>query len=110
MVYDGNWGADSGHSTIQVVDISVAGTIALGAVVPVTGQIESRWQMNEFQGALRTISQSGSNWSNGPAPTVETFRVENAKTVTPLGKLTLRLPERENFEERSVRRHPEAMR
>ncbi len=98
MVFDGTWGTDSGHSTIQVVDISdPAGKITLGAEVAVTGQIENRWEMDETDGVLRTVSQAGSTWSNGPAPTVETFRVESAQTVTPLGKLTLELPKRENL-------------
>jgi hypothetical protein len=98
MVYDAAWGPDTGHSTIQVVDISdPAGTLVAGATVPVNGQIESRWQMDEYQGVLRVVSQSGSTWANGPAPVVETFRVQSAQVLQPLGKLALTLPARENL-------------
>jgi hypothetical protein len=102
MVFDGTWGADTGHSTIQVVDISdPAGHLVLGSQVPVLGQIESRWQMDEYDGVLRVLSQSGSTWTNGPPPTVETFQVATAQSLAPLGKLTLSLPQRENL--KSVR-------
>ena len=102
MTYDGAWGADTGHSTIQVVDISdPAGRLALGAAFAVSGQIENRWQMDEANGVLRVVSQSGSTWTNGPPPVVETFTVKSAASVTPLGRLTLTLPRRENL--KSVR-------
>ena len=102
MVYTGNWGPDTGHSTIQVVDISdPAGHLVMGALVPVNGQIESRWQMDELSGVLRVVSQSGSTWANGPPPVVETFTVESAQKVVPLGNMTLTLPKRENL--KSVR-------
>jgi hypothetical protein len=102
MVYDGQWGADTGHSTIQAVDISdPTGQLGIGANVRVSGQIESRWQMDELDGVLRVVSQSGSTWANGPPPVVETFTVKDALTITPLGKLTLTLPKRENL--KSVR-------
>jgi hypothetical protein len=102
MVYDGRWGADTGHSTIQAVDISdPTGQLGIGANVPVNGQIESRWQMDELDGVLRVVSQSGSTWANGPPPVVETFTVNDAQTIAPLGKLTLTLPKRENL--KSVR-------
>jgi hypothetical protein len=102
MVYDGRWGADTGHSTIQAVDISdPTGQLGIGANVPVSGQIESRWQMDELDGVLRVVSQSGSTWANGPPPVVETFTVKDAQTIAPLGSLTLTLPKRENL--KSVR-------
>ena len=102
MVYTGTWGPDTGHSTIQVVDISdPAGRLVSGAQVPVNGQIESRWQMDELSGVLRVVSQSGSTWANGPPPVVETFTVKSAQNIAPLGKLTLTLPKRENL--KSVR-------
>ena len=102
MVYDGFWGANTGHSTIQTVDISdPAGHLVLGALVPVNGQIENRWQMDELDGVLRVISQSGSTWANGPPPVVETFKIESAQRIVPLGKLTLTLPKQENL--KSVR-------
>jgi uncharacterized secreted protein with C-terminal beta-propeller domain len=102
MVYDNTWGTDTGHSTIQVVDIAdPSGKLVAGATVPVNGQIENRWEMDEFEGVLRVISQSGSTWSNGPAPVVETFRVQSAQVLQPLGKLPLTLPTKENL--KSVR-------
>jgi hypothetical protein len=102
MVYNGAWGPDTGHSTIQVVDISdPRGRLVAGAQVPVNGQIESRWQMDELSGVLRVVSQSGSTWANGPPPVVETFTIESAQHIAPLGKLTLTLPKRENL--KSVR-------
>ncbi len=102
MNFDGTWGSNTGHSTIQVVDISdPGGKLALGAELAVTGQIESRWQMDEYEGVLRVLSQSGSTWANGPAPTLETFKIVSAQSLSPLGKLTLTLPESENL--KSVR-------
>jgi hypothetical protein len=102
MVFDGTWGADTGHSNIQVVDISdPSGHLVAGALVPVNGQIENRWQMDETGGVLRVVSQSGSTWANGPPPVVETFTVASAASVTPLGTLSLTLPRRENL--KSVR-------
>jgi hypothetical protein len=102
MIFDGAWGPNTGHSTIQVVDISdPAGHLVMGAQVDVNGQIESRWQMDELSGVLRVVSQSGSTWANGPPPVVETFTVQSAQSIVPLGRLTLTLPKRENL--KSVR-------
>jgi hypothetical protein len=99
MVYDGTWGTDTGHSTIQVVDISDPdGDLVAGAQVAVAGQIESRWQMDEYQGVLRVLSQAGTAWTSGPAPTLETFTVTSATEIVPLGTLTLTLPQRENLQ------------
>lgn len=93
LEWNGNWGdQESGHSTIQVIDISdPAGDLVEGAKVEVKGQIESRWQMDEHEGVLRVISQPGAWWSNG-VPSVQTFQVNSSVDMTPLGNLDLTLP------------------
>lgn len=83
-------------STIQVIDISdPAGKLALGAAVEVSGQIDSRWQMDEHDGVLRVISQPFA-WRIDSEPEIQTFRVASSQTLTPLGrtKMTLPRPER----------------
>ncbi len=83
-----NW--EQTGSEIQVVDISdPSGVMDEGARIPVAGAIDSRWQMDEHEGVFRVISQPG--WSV-TAPTVETFRIQDASTITPLGHLQMTLP------------------
>lgn len=99
-----NWnGQGQQNSVIQVVDITnPAGLLVKGADVPVEGQITSRWQMDEYQGVLRVVSQYGNTWQNGTKnPKVQTFQVQNASTVVPLGHTDLILPKPESL--RSVR-------
>ncbi len=94
-------GGNQGKSTIQVVDISdSSGKLVEGASVEAAGQITSRWQMNEHEGILRVISQPGM-WWQGDVPRVQTFTVNSAQDVTPLGSLDMVLPEPETL--RSVR-------
>jgi len=94
-----DWNAGTGHSTIEVVDISdPAGDLVKGASVPVQGQIESRWQMDEYQGVLRVVSQPGAGWGSIDTPVVETFQVVSAQQLTPLGQLTMTLPRPENLQ------------
>jgi hypothetical protein len=84
-------GSSQGHSTIQVVDISDnAGLLHKGAAVQAAGMIESRWQMDEYQGVLRVISQPGI-WENG-VPRVQTFQVNSSDSITPIAALDLTLP------------------
>jgi Beta propeller domain len=94
-----NWENDDGnHSSIQVVDISdPAGQMKLGASVEVDGQIESRWQMDEYEGTLRVISQEGSGWGSDLMPSVETFTIVSSDELNPLGHLAMRLPRPENL-------------
>jgi hypothetical protein len=71
-----SWASDgsSASGSIQVVDISdPGGQIEPGAVVPIAGMIESRWQMDEHEGVLRVISQPG--WNGLSTPLVETFQI-----------------------------------
>lgn len=94
-----SWGWDEGMgSVIDVVDISAGdGTLSAGASVSVQGSVFSRWQMNEYQGVLRVISQPG--WTLDPV--IETFEVVSAQEFTPLGQGTLTMPMPESL--RSVR-------
>ncbi|HVH43413.1 MAG TPA: beta-propeller domain-containing protein [Labilithrix sp.] len=96
-------GATNASSVIQVVDITdPTGKLKKGADVPVAGQINNRWQMDEYQGVLRVVSQFGSGWGGGSVnPKVQTFTVASATSVTPLGSTELILPVPESL--RSVR-------
>ncbi|WP_437753314.1 beta-propeller domain-containing protein [Sorangium sp. So ce1389] len=95
-------GTDEGHSTIQIIDISdPGGALVEGASVEATGQIESRWQMDEHEGVLRVISQPGLWWNNDAKPGVQTFSVASSEEITPLGYTELTLPRPETL--RSVR-------
>jgi hypothetical protein len=85
-------------SNIQVVDIAdPAGDLALGASIPLHGSVESRWQMDEFDGVLRVISQP-TVWRSNDPPYVQTFRVESSAKVTPLASVPVRLPRPENLQ------------
>lgn len=85
-------------ATIQVVDISdPAGDIREGTTVEVAGQIESRWQMDEYEGVLRVISQPG-DWGSLNVPVLETFRIASATEVTPLASLPMVLPRPEDLQ------------
>lgn len=97
------WGeSEPTGSTIQVVDISdPSGQMRLGASVEVEGQIQSRWQMDEYDGVLRVVSQPFTWWSNINAPRIETFQVSSADEVLPLGSVAMQIPQNESL--RSVR-------
>jgi hypothetical protein len=94
------WGATEQPegSLIQVVDISdPSGDMVLGAGVEVGGQIESRWQMDEYEGVLRVISQPFT-WSTEQVPVIETFDVAASDTITPLASLPMVLPRPERLQ------------
>ncbi len=94
------WSSDGTprSGSIQVVDISdPGGDIVPGAVVQIAGQIDNRWQMDEYDGVLRVISQPAT-WSALPAPVVETFAIESSQELTPLGSLTMTLPTAESLQ------------
>lgn len=85
-------------SSIQVIDISDAsGDMQEGDNLAVAGQINSRWQMDEYDGVLRVVSQPMS-WLSETLPTVETFTIESSAELTPLGTTTLELPEAETLQ------------
>lgn len=96
------WLADEpGRSTIDVVDISdPGGALVRGTSFVVDGQINSRWQMDEHGGVLRVVSQPD-DWSADSVPVVQTFQVNSAQEIAPLGRLEMRLPRPEQL--RSVR-------
>jgi hypothetical protein len=76
-----------------VVDISDPyGALQQGAKFAIAGQIQSRWQMDEYDGVLRVISQPG-GWGIGSPPVLETFRVNSASDLPRAGRLTLQLPQ-----------------
>jgi hypothetical protein len=90
-------GADYGPNglvpaTVQTVDISdAAGDLVAGARFAVAGPVQSRWQMDEFEGVFRIITQPG-GWGSTIPPVVQTFNVASSQQVTPLGSLTVDLP------------------
>ncbi len=95
LSWGGDW--DSSHSTIQIVDIAdPEGDMELGASIELEGQIRSRWQMNEHEGALRVISQPGV-WRSNLPPVVETFEIVSAQIVEPMGRLEMVLPRPESL-------------
>jgi hypothetical protein len=94
-------GTSEGHSTIQVIDISdPGGDLVEGASVEASGQIQSRWQMDEHEGVLRVISQPGV-WRTSALPAVQTFSIVSSQELLPLGYTELALPRPESL--RSVR-------
>lgn len=102
-----NWDGqgNTANSIIQVVDITdPTGHLVKGADVSVQGQINSRWQMDEYAGVLRVISQFNNGWGGGSGvvnPKVQTFTVNSASSIVPLGQTELTLPKPESL--RSVR-------
>src|SRR5690606_29630787 len=51
----------------------------------------SRWQMDEFDGVFRVISQPG-GWGTDEPPVVQTFTVNTSNDIQPAGSLTIQLP------------------
>jgi hypothetical protein len=94
------WGASEQPegSVIQVVDVSdTAGRMVLGDSVELGGQVESRWQMDEYEGVLRVISQPFT-WRTDQVPVVETFAIESSESIVPLGSLEMVLPRPERLQ------------
>jgi uncharacterized secreted protein with C-terminal beta-propeller domain len=88
-------GTEPVGSTIQVIDISdPGGDLVEGDSVQVVGQINSRWQMDEFEGTLRVVSQPFS-WNLNTPPTVATYTVVSSAEINPLGSLAMTLPRAE---------------
>jgi len=81
--------------SVQVVDISDAsGALVQGATFAVAGPIQSRWQMDEYEGVFRVISQPG-GWGTTAPPVMQTFRVNAADDIALAGSLTVALPPNE---------------
>ena len=93
-----SWGdSEPEGSTIQVVDISdPGGDMVLGDSVVVSGQIESRWQMDEHEGVLRVVSQPFT-WRTDQVPVVDTFTVVSSAELEPLGSVDMVLPRPERL-------------
>jgi len=89
---------DASHSTISVVDIAdPSGIMHQGASVAVAGQITSRWQMDEYEGVLRVVSQPW-QWDVDEPPTIETFSVASATQIAPLASVPMVLPRPESLQ------------
>lgn len=96
-----SWSTADAPGIIDVVDISdPSGALEVGAQLSVAGPIDSRWQMDEYQGVLRVISQPG-GWNSGVPPRIETFEVTSANAIEQVGALDVVLPRPEVL--RSVR-------
>jgi len=95
-------GSTTASSVIQVVDITnPTGLLKKGTDLAVAGQINSRWQMDEYSGVLRVVSQHGNGWrspSGSINPKVQTFTVTNANTITPLGQTEIIMPKPETLQ------------
>ncbi|MEY4582522.1 MAG: hypothetical protein RL701_7225 [Pseudomonadota bacterium] len=84
-----------GHSIIQVVDIgNPDGSLQAGAKLTVKGGIRNHWQMDEYRGVLRVITQTPvvtGNDTDFPL-VVQTFQVISAQELAPLGHTSISLP------------------
>lgn len=99
-----SFGTAANEGIIDVVDVTdPQGRLGVGARILVAGAVLSRWQLDERDGVLRVISQQGAGRTgNGiGAPEVDTFRVENTRSFTLLGHMTMALPRQEGL--RTVR-------
>jgi uncharacterized secreted protein with C-terminal beta-propeller domain len=91
--WEWNYNNQTNAGSIQVIDITDPyGALQQGAKIPIAGQIQSRWQMDEYADVLRVISQPG-GWGSGTPPVVETFSVNSATDVQRAGSLTIQLPQ-----------------
>lgn len=89
-IFIGGAEGSSGGSRIDVVDISdPAGDLVAGTSVRVAGQITSRWQMDEFEGVLRVVSQP---WTTSIYPKVQTFTIASSQSLIPLGQTEVVTP------------------
>ncbi len=106
-LYVGGIGAEAtstNEGVIEVLDISdPTGHLVHGATLAVAGPILSRWQMDEYDGVLRVVSQRGAtrNPNGEQYPDVDTFRIESSASLVRVGHTTLQLPRQEGL--KSVR-------
>ena len=92
--------SDTSEGIIDVLDITdPTGRLGTGARLSVAGAVLSRWQMDEENGVFRVISQLGAGRTgNGlAAPSIDTFTVTSAQTITPLGHAMMTLPSQEGL-------------
>lgn len=91
-------GAEPEGSIIQVVDVSSGdGDMEPGDSIEVAGQINSRWQMDEYEGVLRVVSQP-MWWRDNSVPVVETFQIESSSELVALAQLPMVLPRPEELQ------------
>lgn len=101
-MYVGGFAETSSSTTegrIEVLDIrDPSGRLVRAGYLETAGPIMSRWQLDEFQGVVRVISQRGAgSTSNGTAyPEIETFRVGDSGFAA-LGRATMKLPRQEGL-------------
>jgi hypothetical protein len=85
-------------SAINVVDISDgSGVMKPGASVEVQGSVTNRWQIDEYDGYLRVLTQSLNTWPVLP-PVLETFRIDSSSEIVKAGHLELTLPRPETLQ------------
>jgi hypothetical protein len=85
-------------STINIIDISdPAGTLDAATRVEAEGEISSRWQMDEYEGVLRVISQPPL-WDLTRPPVVQTWTINSSESLTPLGRTEMVLPRPEQLQ------------
>lgn len=83
-------------STVQIIDISnPSGVLRKGAAIVLEGIVQSRWQMDEYEGVFRVITQ-GNSWEGRP-PVIETFRINSSNSITRLGRAEIILPRQEQL-------------
>jgi len=88
-------------SEIQVIDISdPKGSLVTGTKVQASGSVNSRWQMDEFNGTLRVISQPN-QWLTADPVRIQTYKVDSAQSLTQLANVPMTIPAGESL--RSVR-------
>jgi hypothetical protein len=91
-------GTASDEGQIDVLDITdPTGHLVKGAHITVPGPITSRWQMDEFQGHLRVVSQVGvlTTATGTKYPDIDTFRIDSSSTVVRVGHTSMDLPRQE---------------
>lgn len=93
----------TGAGVVEVIDITdPTGTLVKEATIQVDGPVLSRWQMDEHDGVLRVISQTGAgNSANGYLnPQIETF-LTAGPNFERIGSAYIKLPVQEGL--KSVR-------
>ncbi|HVZ33938.1 MAG TPA: beta-propeller domain-containing protein, partial [Polyangiaceae bacterium] len=79
-------------SSIFVVDLSdPTGLLIPGATIQATGEVWSRWALDESEGVLRVVSQRYS-YDNSLRPSVETFRSDGSGSFVRVGVAELSVP------------------
>jgi hypothetical protein len=86
-----------GEGHIEVLDIrDPSGRMTRAGAFDTAGPITSRWQLDEYEGVVRVISQRGTGVSTNGSdfPEIETFRVSDFAMI---GSTTMKLPRQEGL-------------